>query len=250
MTEASEKDIVVAQLVATSQQARSLRESKAATAREAQQRMRLREWQAERLALTYGDLLENERFGSAAEFFLANLYGSKDFSARDADIARLIPLMSKALPLSGLETVLHAVELDALSERFDAEMAAELQRRGVRILDGASYAAAYRKVGDRPGRERQIALIGETGGALDRLTRRPLIRGLLRVMREPAQLAGMGAIQSFMERGFDTFHRMGQAEEFLETIRARETQLLNDLFAGRLPASLLKVTPVSCQGWG
>ena len=156
--------------------------------------------------------------------------------------------MTKTLPLSGLQTVSRAVELDALSERFDAEMATELLRLGVRNIDAAAYAAAYCKVGDRPGRERQIALIDDAGHALDRLTRRTLIRGMLRLMREPAHLAGLGAIQEFVERGFNAFRKMGSAEDFLEIIRTRETQLLQDLFAGRIPDSLLEVTPAASAG--
>jgi len=234
----TEKDSVVAQLVVKLEQARSLRENATASPGEAAARMHLREWQADRLAHTYADLLESERFGAAAAFFLSDLYGPKDFSARDANIARLIPLMAKTLPLSGLETVLRALELDALSEQLDAKMSAELQRRGVRTITGAAYAAAYRKVGDRPGRERQIALIGDVGGALDRLTRRPLIRGLLRLMREPAHLAGMGAIQEFVERGFNAFYKMGRGEDFLDIVRTREMELLQDLFAGRVSPQL------------
>lgn len=234
----SEKDAVLAQLVAHLEQARSLRVAHAAGA--VGERLRLREWQARRLANSYADLLESERFGPAAAFFLSDLYGPKDLSERDADIARLVPLLSKTMPLSGLQTVARAVELDALSERLDAEMAAELQRRGVASIDGAAYAAAYRKVGDRPGRERQIALIGEVGRTLDRLTRQPLVGGILRLMREPARLASMGAIQEFIERGFTAFQRMGTADEFLETIHRRETQLLEDLFAGRVPPCLLQ----------
>ena len=241
----AEKTRVIAQLVANLQQASCLRKTVAGAERAARQR--LREWQAERLAGTYADLLASERFGAAAAFFLSDLYGPKDLSSRDADLTRLVPLMKKTMPVAGLETVSRAIELDALSERLDARWASELQRRHVARIDGRAYAAAYRVVDDRPGRERQIALILEAGHVLDRLTRQPLVRGILRLMREPAHLAGMDAIQGFIERGFNAFRQMGVADEFLETIRARETQLLQDLFAGRLPDILLAVEPGSRQ---
>ncbi len=239
---ASEKDRVVAQLITNLEQASRLRAHATATPGELAARMHLRQWQADRLSRSYGDLLQSPRFGQAANFFLSDLYGPKDFSARDADLARLVPLMTKMLPLAGLQTVCRTIELDALSERLDGEMAAELKQRGVRNIDGDRYAAAYRRVGDRPGRERQIELIIDVGGALDRLTHMPLIGGMLHLMREPAHLAGMGAIQAFMERGFDSFRQMGSATEFLETIRSRETQMLQDLFAGRMPDCLLAVS--------
>jgi hypothetical protein len=55
------------------------------------------------------------------------------------------------------------------------------------------------------------------GTALDRYTRNPLLRHSLRLMRGPAQAAGLGVLQAFLERGFDTFGEMRGATEFLQT---------------------------------
>ena len=52
-------------------------------------RLLLRQWQAARLARTYTDLLASERFGKAAQFFLSDLYGPKDFSSRDEEVERI-----------------------------------------------------------------------------------------------------------------------------------------------------------------
>lgn len=59
------------------QTAKTLRRQAAQTPQAARQRQRLREWQATRLARTYGDLLASERYGLAARFFLSDLYGPK-----------------------------------------------------------------------------------------------------------------------------------------------------------------------------
>jgi len=237
----SEREAVVAQLVANLEQARSLRQVPDSAGDTVVSRMHLRAWQSARLARTYAGLLRSERFGAAAAFFLSDLYGPKDFSARDADTARLVPLMARTLPVAGLQTISSALELDALSEQLDAGMVNAMHRSGVRSIDGAAYAAAYRSVGERPSRQRQITLIGDIGNALDRLTRRSLVRGALRIMREPARLAGMSAIQEFLERGFTAFRKMGSADEFLEIIVTREAQLSAALFAGELPADFVAV---------
>jgi hypothetical protein len=99
-------------------------------------------------------------------------------------------------------------------------------------IDEDAYAAAYRAVGCRPERQRQIALIRETGEALDRLARKPLLNGMLKLMRGPAHLAGLGDLHAFLERGFNAFRSMGSATEFLDSIDRKEQQLLNRLFAG------------------
>jgi hypothetical protein len=55
---------------------------------------------------------------------------------------------------------------------------------------------------------------------------------MLHLMRAPAEAAGLAHLHFFLQRGFDAFKAMGPAGEFLETIAARETQLMDRLFAG------------------
>jgi hypothetical protein len=45
-------------------------------------------------------------------------------------------------------------------------------------------------------------------------------------------LAGLSALQDFLERGFAAFRRMGGAATFLATINERETQLLEAIADG------------------
>ena len=52
------------------------------------------------------------------------------------------------------------------------------------------------------------------------------------MMRQPARLAGLSALQDFLERGFAAFRRMGGAATFLATINERETQLLEAIADG------------------
>ena len=211
---------------------RKLRESARADERLAGRRLILREWQAARLARTHAHLLASPRYSRAAEFFLSDLYGATDFSARDAEMTKVLPLMTSILPLSGLKTVLLAVEVDALSERLDAAMVAALGNRLEKGIGDAEYAAAYCKVGCRAERERQLDLIEATGEALDSLARKPFVRATLKMMHGPAHMAGLGALHEFLERGFEAFHAMGRADEFLESVVGRERDILRALFAG------------------
>jgi hypothetical protein len=213
--------------------AKALRRQANAAPAAAGKRLLLRAWQAARLARTYADLLASERFGRAAQFFLSDLYGPKDFSSRDEEIERILPLMISVLPLSALQTVSLAIEVDALSEELDAAMVAELERAGaIDSIDEDAYAAAYRRVGRRNDRERQIVLIRGTGDALERLARKPLLSTLLRLMRGPAHLAGLGDLHGFLENGFDAFRHMGNAGEFLDCVESRERKLFANMFNG------------------
>lgn len=193
---------------------------------------RLKEWQAARLARSYADLLASPRYRPAAEFFLSDLYGPKDFRTRDEELARVVPIMVRVLPARALLTLLEAVKMDTLSESLDTAMVLALRRTGHGDeIDWPAYVAAYRSCGRRPDRELQIALIDKIGKTLDRLTRMPLIHMSLKLMKGPAHIAGMGALHSFLQGGFDAFSFMKGADEFLAIVTERETALMQELFA-------------------
>lgn len=185
-------------------------------------------FQQQRFALTYADLLASERYGPAASFFLEELYGPGDFSQRDAQFARVVPAMSRLFPGTIVESVATLAELHALSESLDTSMGEQLQAASV---DAALYAAAWRRCGDRDARGRQISLMVSLGRSLDQLTRKTLLRKSLRLMRGVAIKAGLGDIQSLLERGFDSFAAMRGAEEFLGLVESRERLLAERLFS-------------------
>ncbi len=192
----------------------------------------VKQWQAQRLARTHRRLLGDPRYAAAARFFLDDLYGAKDFSRRDAELARLVPTMVRLLPDAALETIADAIEMDALSERLDLALARELSEEDVSRIDAARYADAYRRAGSRAEREHQLALIESVGHSLDRLVRRPMIGRLLKTMAKPAQLAGLSEMQDFLVRGFESFRTIGGAHGFLEAIESRERAILEALYAG------------------
>jgi hypothetical protein len=213
------------------ERASDLRRASRADAKVAEARARLRSWQAVRLARTHADLLGHPRFADAASFFLTDIYGAHDPGERDAEVKRVVPAMTRLLPQAGLETVADAIELDALSEDLDAAMVAALDGR-VDTLDAATYGRAYRQVGRQKDRKRQIELIEHITRSLDRLAHLPFISTTLAAMRTPARLAGLSDLQSFLERGYAAFRKMGGAEEFLDLVVTRERKLSQALFAG------------------
>jgi hypothetical protein len=192
---------------------------------------RVGSWQASRLGGTYADLAAQARYADAIAFFKSDLYGAADFGERDADLARAAPVMSRMLPQRVIATVAKAMELNALSLELDRLLLAQMPR-----ADGpftvVEYCGAYRAMGNRVARERQIQLIGEFGGAIDIYVKNPLLRAALAMMRHPARAAGLTVLQEFLERGFAAFRKMHGATEFLATIDRRERALMDAIFAG------------------
>ncbi len=196
-------------------------------------------YQAKRFERTYADLLSSGRYQAAARFFLDELYGPQEFTARDAQFARIVPALVRLFPDEIVSTVATLARLHALSEDLDDALASRL---GGSAVDAPVYVAAWQRVGRPEDRQLQIDLTLAVGAALERYTRNPVLRGALRMMRRPAQSAGLGDLQRFLEKGFDTFGAMRGASEFLSTVQQRERALCAALFD---PGAVTWVTPGS-----
>jgi hypothetical protein len=190
----------------------------------------LKAFQQCRFARTYADLLQSPRYGPAARYFLDELYGPGDFSTRDAQFARVAPAAARVFPNEVGEIIATLAELHSLSETLDTAMGLQLPPTR---LEPADYVRAWQSVGRAPDRERQIELTLWIARRLDRVTRMPLLRNALRLMRGPARAAGLSDLQRSLESGFDTFRSMKGADEFIATIDARERAFAADLVAAR-----------------
>lgn len=191
----------------------------------------LQRWQARRLRESFEDFLACPRQRPAAEFFLSDLYGDFDVSGRDRDVERVLPIMRRVLPERLLGAAAGAIELAVLSHALDLRVAEALAPIGPMPLDESRYAAAYRSTGLRRLRRHQVELIVDLGLTLDRAVSKPMIGHLLRISRGPARAAGLGQLQSFLERGFEAFRALQGAQPFVSEIARRELQVSDRLFA-------------------
>lgn len=191
-------------------------------------------WQATRLRHTYRDLLEMSRYRKAVEFFLTDLYGDKDFSARDEGVERVYPIMSRVMPGPALLTISIGIELHAISQELDLDMVAMLwgeMNIGDR-LDAKAYAEAYRRCGNLDARRRQISIVREVGESLDSVVFKPFIYNAVKLGRGPARMAGLLELHDFIERGFIAFRAMKGSEDFIDAIVMRETGIMESILAG------------------
>jgi hypothetical protein len=173
--------------------------------------------------------MANPRYSAATQFFLEDIYGPGDFSQRDTQFARIVPALVRLFSSEIVETVAELSELHALSEQLDTAMGRHLGSAG---LTGQVYGQLWRSVGKPESRSTQVDLIIAVGQALDGYTRKAMLRHSLKIMRRPAHATGLGALQTFLERGFDTFRAMRGANEFLARISERERALAAHLFNG------------------
>lgn len=194
----------------------------------AQRVLAVKRFQQARLEASYSDLLASEGTAAATRFFLDELYGPIDFSRRDAQFARIVPLTVRLFPGALTNTLVGLAELHALSERMDSEMALAV---GGNTLDTTTYRAAWRHVGQEIARRRQIELVVRVGTALIDVTRSKILGTSLKALRAPAIKGGFSELHGFLQRGFDTFRTMSDAPGFIATLSAREQAFAASLFA-------------------
>jgi hypothetical protein len=192
----------------------------------------LQTWQQARLSRTFEDLLRDDAYHAAVNFFLTELYGGLDFRNRDQDMSRVMPVMKRFLPDKVLFIMSEAFELQAISIAFDMKMARYLEQAGIYRLDMERYCETYRACNDRRGRERQLLLIRKLGYDLDKLVHKPLVNALVRLLRGPAHAAGFGKLQEFLESGLGSFRMIKDVSFFNETVYQRESGALEKMFAG------------------
>jgi len=206
---------------------RDLRRQRDADPRLLARVLAVKQFQHARFMRDYAALLADTRYSKAAKFFLDELYGPVDFAARDAEFERVVQWMARMLPDEVMHTIADLIELHSLTEELDQQMAAGLSSSQ---LDERSYRAAWLRVGRRADRERQLALLLAAGRALDRYTRSKILAATLRIMRGPAQAAGLAQLQSFLEGGMSAFASMAGSAEFLRRIEDNESRTIGDFF--------------------
>jgi hypothetical protein len=197
----------------------------------------IKSFQARRFSGTYADLLQGGSYQEAARFFLEELYSNKDYTERDAQFGRIAGALQTLFPKQVVTTAVSLAQLHVLTEELDHAMAqAWLADETPTGSECGRYLAAWRRVGHRQERQRQLQVVQDIGRELTRLTRMPGLRLMLKMMRKPAHAAGLASLQGFLELGFDTFAVISRqkqgVETFLALIEARESALMTLLFDG------------------
>lgn len=190
----------------------------------------IKQLQAQRFRASYADLAGDPRTQPAVRFFLDELYGEHDFTRRDEQFSRIAGALERLFPAAVAQLAVDLTEMHALTERLDDSLAGHWLGQADSTNTAERYVLAWRACGARGERERQLAVVQRMGLELQRLTRMRSLRLGLRMMRKPAEAAGLDALQHFLESGFDAFAALGDASGFLRTIADRETHWIECLF--------------------
>jgi len=191
--------------------------------------------QAQRFRGTYADFLARPQFAPATRFFLDELYGEHDFSERDRQFGRIAGALERMFPAAVSSLAVDLSETHALTEVLDHALASHWMAQPEDTPIALRYVNSWRETGAHEDRRRQLTVVRHMGSELQRLTRNPSLRLGLKMMRRPAQLAGLSALQGFLESGFDAFAAMRNPDELMQAIQIRERHWIDALFDAELP---------------
>ncbi|MEO1580327.1 MAG: hypothetical protein AAFR91_00680 [Pseudomonadota bacterium] len=183
----------------------------------------------------YDDLRSRPGYSEAIDYIISDMVGPT-IAARDAELAKVVPMMSRILPSGALEALATALELNATILRINLDIEA-LLRDG--IVGGAAisereYCAASREAATLDDCLRLIAMTRRAGESLERIVRIPMIGSTLRMMRGPARLVGVTDLHEFLVRGYTIFRAIDDVHEFLDTVEARMTAVFTRVFEAPL----------------
>jgi hypothetical protein len=194
----------------------------------------LRTWQAQRLAQTYADLLDDPSSRPALCFFLSDLYAPRDFSQRDYDIERIYTFLAQVLPAQTLHLLTDIVALNRLTTELDLDLCRVLvgQLGVTDTITAAQYAEGYRICANYAVRLHQLDLITTVLARVGVGAHQPIVGLAMKLAWLPAQRAGWGELYDGLKRGYAAFRQLRDVPTFVDTIAQRERRLLDQIYAG------------------
>jgi len=192
---------------------------------------RFTHWQLEYLLPLFIDLHAREGYAEAIDFVVSDLAGIS-ISGRDNELERAAPAITNLLPLRALETIATAAQMNARILEVNIRICRQLQI-GNDLPDPITeteYCVACREASSFDECVEIIHLVAKLGRTLKTLVKVPLIGITLRAMRVPANAAGFGVLQEFLESGFLTFRQIPDIEHFLVEIEQRATEIFERIY--------------------
>jgi hypothetical protein len=193
-------------------------------------KLALQTFQSQRLQRDLADLAAEAQYRQIAQFFFEEMYGPRDFNARDEQAQRAHWFVHRmpGLTVHDIEPVLELLEL---TNRLDDQIAGLLIELGAPLdFDEAIYERAYRQADNYAARVRQIDLAIVALGNVYRLGRRRLLGVVLQSTYALAHAVGMGDLHRFLRLGFQAIQPVRDIRRFLNTIETREKARLDRIY--------------------
>ena len=188
-----------------------------------EQKRALQVYQSAMLQRDYADFSSQPKYAALTQFFFTSLYAPADFGLRNESFRALHEWLQGVLGRDPVRVLAQAIELYELTDSLDDDMVLALRSMGIsgEVTD-EMWDEAYRRVGRRRDRERQVFLIMDNARALALSTRVPLVGVQLRAFRPAAALLGWGHVIDFLIEGHEALSKAAPVDGPLAALEMRE----------------------------
>lgn len=193
-------------------------------------KQQLQAFQVQMLTADYADFGVQPRYAALMRFFFSALYAPQDFSRRNASFRTLHDWLVGLIGQDPVRVLAQAIELNDLTESLDDDMVIALRILGVSDhITRDLWEEAYRRVGRRADRIRQVEMLVEIGKVLDTVAAVPLVDVQLRAVRPAVALLGWEHVVDFLVEGYAAIRTARPIAAALEAIRRREQARIDRL---------------------
>jgi hypothetical protein len=193
-------------------------------------KLALQQFQSDRLRRDHADLAAEPQYHAIGLFFFNEMYGPRDYSARD-DQARRLRQFVHLVPGLTMRDVEPALELLDLSNQLDELVVDQLIASGAPLpFDEARYDQAYRDIDTYGERVTQLELMRTALYNVYRTASKPLIRLAIDRTEQLAHVVGMSEIHRFLKHGYDAIQPVKDIYRFVETVYMREKDRLDRIY--------------------
>lgn len=190
----------------------------------------LQSFQSARLRRDHAPLAKEPQYQLLGQFFFEELYGARDFRARDEQAQRLHQFISLAPGLTAHD-IDQVLQLLDLTRQLDDSVVEQLIRLDSPLdFDEATYEYAYRLADNYDERMLQLNLVRSALYNVHRLGRRPLLGIALQSSQRLAKTVGMGELHRFLRIGYRAIQQVRDMRRFVETIYQFEYARLNRIY--------------------
>lgn len=197
---------------------------------------RFTKWQLKYLLAYFGDLRTQPGYREALGFVVSELAGVS-VSERDRQLARAAPAVTGLMPGGALRTLAKAATLNAKTLEINLNICRFMRVDGElpKTLSERAYIGACRKSSTYEECIDLLHLAVGLGKALAPTVRHRLIGITLKTMNIPAHAAGFGDLQTFFEKGYDTFRNIPDVDYFLRQVEDRMTTVFERIYRSPAP---------------
>lgn len=194
-------------------------------------KLALQAFQSRRLRRDLADLGAEPQYQKIGQFFFDEMYGPRDFSARDKQ-ARQAHRLVHRMPGVTHQDVEPVLALLELTNKLDDEITTLLMEQGAPLdFDEQIYERAYRDADNYEERVLQIELVVVALGNVHRLSRNKLLGLALQGSQGFAYAAGLGELHRFLRLGYRAIQPVRDITRLLTTIETRERERLDRIFS-------------------